>query len=301
MKSVFQSLVLGLVLVGSGGCVKKIATNSIANMLSGDGAGAFTRDDDLEFVGDALPFAIKLMESIRDAAPEHAGIHETVCSSTTQYAMAYVAWPAEQVRYDDYEAYSLGQARTKKFLDRALVDCMKALELTYPGITEGLNQDPIAKLSQVEEEDVSLLYWVGATWLAKISKSKDDMGSIGALPVAAAFIKRALELDEDWSHGALHDLAILLEPSLPMPGGLERARTHYERAVELADGRLASPYVSLATSVSVVDQNREEFVQMMEKALAVDITASPDDQLANMYAQEQARYYLEHLDYFFVE
>jgi tetratricopeptide (TPR) repeat protein len=156
-------------------------------------------------------------------------------------------------------------------------------------------------LAQVDEEDVSLLYWTGATWLARISKSKEDMESIGALPIAAAFIKRGLELDEDWGKGLLHDLAVMLEPSLPMPGGLERARKHYERALELADGTLASPYVSLATSVSVVDQNREEFVQMMELALAVDPHLSPDDQLANMYAQEQARYYLEHLDDLFVE
>jgi hypothetical protein len=40
---------------------------------------------------------------------------------------------------------------------------------------------------------------------------------------------------------------------------------------------------------------------MMELALAVDPHLSPDDQLANMYAQEQARYYLEHLDDLFVE
>jgi len=294
-------LLLAIALTTSGGCIKKMATNGLANMLSGEGAGAFTRDDDIQFVGDAIPFAIKLMESIRDAAPHHAGIHETVCSSTTQYAMVYVAWPSEQVRYDDYDAYEAGQARTRRFLDRALTDCKKALEITYPGITEGLYQDPVGQLAQVEEEDVSLLYWTGATWLARISKSKEDMESIGALPIAAAFIKRALELDEDWSDGSLHDLAILLEPSLPMPGGLDRARTHYERAIELADGRLASPYVSLGTSVSVVEQKKEEFVQLMELAIAVDIAANPDAQLANLYAQEQARYYLNHLDYLFVE
>lgn len=278
-----------------------MAVNGVANLLSGEGAGAFTRDNDIQFVGDSIPFAIKLMESIRDAAPKHAGIHETVCSSTTQYAMVYVGWPSEQVRYEDYDAFEAGQTRTKKFLDRALVDCKKALDISYPGILDKLYTDPVGQLAQVSEEDVSLLYWTGATWLARISKSKEDMEAIGALPIAAAFIKRALELNESWARGSLHDLAINLEPSLPMPGGLERAREHYTRSLELADGTLASPYVSLATSVSVVDQNKEEFVQLMELALAVDLSKSPDDQLANMYAQEQAEYYLEHLDDLFVE
>lgn len=292
---------LGILSMTTGGCIKKIAVNSVANMLSGDGAGAFTRDNDIQFAGEALPFGIKLMESVRDAAPKHAGIHETVCSSITQYAMVYVAWPAEKYRYTDYEQFELGQVRTRKFLDRALVDCQKALEIRYPGITETLYSDPIGSLEQVEEEDVSLMYWIGATWLARISMSKEDMESIGALPVAAAFIKRGLALDESWAKGSLHGIAIMLEPSLPMPGGLDRARTHYKRALELADGTLASPYVSLATSVSVVEQNRKEFVELMNLALAVDVSASPDDQLANLYAQKQARYYLENLDEMFVE
>lgn len=297
----FRLALLVIGILACGGCIKKMATNGIANMLSGDGAGGFTRDDDIQFVGDAIPFAIKFMEIIRDSAPEHAGIHETVCSSTTQYAMVYVSWPAEQARYDDYDAYEAGQVRTKRFLDRSLNNCKRALELTYPGIMNDVEQDPIGTLAQVEMEDVSLLYWTGATWLARISKSKEDMELIGALPIAAAFIKRALELDEDWGQGSLHDLAVLLEPSLPMPGGLDRARVHYERALELSDGTLASPYVSFATSVSVVQQNKEEFVTLMEQALAVDASANPDNQLANMYAQEQAQFYLAHLDDLFVE
>jgi len=301
MKIGLRHGLLAVSLLSLPACIQKLATNGIANMLSGEGAGAFSRDEDIEFIGEAIPFAIKLMESVRDAAPKHAGIHETDCASTTQYAMVYVAWPSEQIRYDSYEGYEISQDRTKRFLDRALKDCVGALEISYPGFNEQLSVDPVGQLARVKAEDVSLLYWTGATWLARISKSKEDMESIGSLPIAAAFVKRGLELDEAWSAGALHDLAIMMEPSLPMPGGLDRARSHYARAVELAEGRLASPHVSLATSVSVVEQNKEEFVKMMGLALEVDVAASPDDQLANMYAQEQARYYLQHLDDLFVE
>ena len=124
---------------------------------------------------------------------------------------------------------------------------------------------------------------------------------IGELPVAAAIIKRALELDEDWGKGSIHDLLIALEPSLPMPGGLDRAREHYELAVAQSEGIRASPYVSLATSVSISNQDREEFVSLMEKALAVDASKYPEEELATMYAQEQAEFYLDHLDDLFVE
>jgi len=295
---------IGFLLVAtlaSTGCVKKMAVNALSNAMAGDTGGSFTQDDDLQFVGDAIPFALKLMESLHDANPEHVGLNETLCSGYTQYAMVYVSWPAEEVRYDDFDAYEAGTARTRKFLRRAEGYCMGGLDLLHPGFSDQIYADPDLALADFTVDDVPFLYWTGAAWLARISISKEDMEAIGELPLAAALLQRALALDEDWDNGSIHDLMILLEPSLPMPGGLERAREHYERAVELSGGTRASPYVSLGTSVSVTTQNREEFVSLMEKALEVDPAAHPEDQLANLYAQEQARFYLEHLDDLFIE
>ncbi|MEZ4321949.1 MAG: TRAP transporter TatT component family protein [Myxococcota bacterium] len=290
-----------LVAMLASGCIKKIAINSMADALSGSTGGTFTQDDDLQFVGEALPFALKTMEAINDSAPKHVGIKETLCSGMTQYAMVYVKWPADQVRYDDFGTYEAGIERTKKFLDRSETFCLSALDLKHEGFSDRVFTDTDAVLAEMEEDDVLLLYWTGATWLARISISKDDMEAIGQLPFAQALLERALELDEDWSKGSLHDMMILLEPNTPMPGGLDRAREHYTRALELSGGSLASPYVSLATSVSYSNQDKDEFVELMEKALEIDPAASPEDQLANLYAQAQARFYLDHLDDLFVE
>ena len=301
MKHHLRSLALlaGIALVP--GCIKKIAVNAVANTLSGEGAGAFTRDNDLEFVGDAIPFAIKLMESIAEAAPKHSGIRWTLCSSYTQYAMVYVSWPADQVKDSDFDAYERGEARTVNFLERARGYCMAALELEYPGFEQEFMADSTAALSRVEAEHTGLLYWTGASWLARISKSKTSMDSIAELPLAADVIHRGLELDPDWADGSLHDIAILLEPNLPMPGGYERAREHFDKSIALSQGKLASPYVSLATTVSIGEQKREEYVELLNQALEVDASNDPDTELANTFAQEQARWYLDHIDDYFVE
>jgi len=283
------------------GCVKKVAINAMAGALSGDTGGAFTQDDDLQFVGEAIPFALKLMDSVAAQAPEHDALRETLCSSYTQYSMVYVKWPAEQVRYDDFEAYEKGIVRTKSFLQRARGYCFAAWDLRHEGFSDQIYTDTDAALAMADIEDVSLLYWTGASWLAEISMSKEDMDAIGALPIAAAILQRAMALDEDWDKGSLHDMMILLEPSLPMPGGLDRARTAFERAIALSEGTRASPYVSLATSVSTTTQDRAEFERLLEKALEIDPTADPDSQLANLYAQEQARFYLEHVEDLFLE
>ena len=156
----------------------------------------------MEFVMDAVPFAAKLMEMIRDNVPEHPGIHETLCATYTQYAMVAIGWPAEKAKDNDYAAYEAAQLRMQKFLKRSHKSCMASLDLRYPGFTDTLHSDPKTTLNRVDAEDVSLLYWTGAGWLALISKSKEDMSALAALPIASAFVHRGLELDPAWGGGS---------------------------------------------------------------------------------------------------
>jgi tetratricopeptide (TPR) repeat protein len=294
------ALLVALVLP-SGGCLKKIAVNALADQLAGGTGGAFTEDDDIAFVGDALPFTLKLMETVHASAPDHQGLALGLCSGFTQYAVVYVLWPAEQVKETDIDAYEHGAGRARNMLRRAANYCFEGLELRHPGFRQSFVSDADAALAGATPEDVPLLYWAGAANLARISLSKEDPAAIGELPSAAAMAHRALALDDTWGAGTLHELLVQLEPSLPMPGGVERARTHYQRALELSGGKRASVYVALATAVSIPAQDRAEFTSLLEKALAIDPAADPENELATLYAQEEARFYLGHADDLFVE
>ena len=55
-----------------------------------------------------------------------------------------------------------------------------------------------------------------------------------------------------------------------MGGDAARARTHFDRAVELSKGKSASAYVAMAASVAQPARNHEEFDQLLEKALAIE-------------------------------
>ena len=85
-------------------------------------------------------------------------------------------------------------------------------------------------------------------------------------------------------------------------GGSEaRAREHFQRALALTGGRKASPYVALATAVSVRRQDLAEFKGLLAHALAVDVAAAPRWRLSNALSQRKARWLLEHAADFFVE
>jgi predicted anti-sigma-YlaC factor YlaD len=79
-----------------------------------------------------------------------------------------------------------------------------------------------------------------------------------------------------------------------MGGSEEKARRHFERAVALSRGKRASPFVALASTVSVKNQNEKEFVELLNRALAVDVNEKYPGRLANVIAQRKARWLLDH-------
>ena len=113
---------------------------------------------------------------------------------------------------------------------------------------------------------------------------------------------RVIELDESFGDGLAHDAMIVIE-SLPemMGGSPERAREHFERAVELTEGTSAGTFVTLAESVYIPTQDRAGFHQALEHALSIDPDLHPQRRLANLLAHERARFLLENADEWFLE
>ncbi len=285
----------------SGCSIKQIALTSVADELSSGTGGTFTQDEDLQFVGESLPFALKLMESIAAAVPEHLGMKLSLASGFTQYGVVFVEWPAEQNKFDNYSEYRQGLERAKGFYLRANDYAMDGLDLKHPGFRSSLLTDTKAALATTTLDDVPWLYWLAASWLAAIATDLEDPEMFGLMPIAATTMKRAFELAPDWDHGAIHEILISLEPALPMPGGAERAQEHYKRCLELQKGTKAGPHVSLATATALRDQDKTAFVALLNKALDVELTDYPEHRLANDYAQRKARFLLDHLDDLFLE
>ena len=82
---------------------------------------------------------------------------------------------------------------------------------------------------------------------------------------------------------------------------MEASRRHFERALELAGGSRATPYVSFAETVAVAAQDRAEFERLLEQALAIDPEAWPEERLANLISQRRARWLLGRADDLFIE
>jgi predicted anti-sigma-YlaC factor YlaD len=82
---------------------------------------------------------------------------------------------------------------------------------------------------------------------------------------------------------------------------VERARMHFERAVAISKGERPGPYVTLAETVAVMKQDRKEFEELLNRALAIDPEKNPGVRLETVLLQRKARALLAKEDELFID
>jgi predicted anti-sigma-YlaC factor YlaD len=278
-----------------------MVANGVGNAIS-SGPDSFGTDNDPELVRDALPFGLKTMESLLQTVPKHRGLLLTACKGFTQYAAAFVQMEADRVEPNDYAGANEMRERALKLYVRARDYGLRGLGLRNRGIGAQLQLDPQAAVARIALADMPMLYWTAAAWGSAISLGKDRAELLADLPAVRALMERGLVLDEAYDGGAIHEAMIILEALPPAMGGSpDSARIHFERAVALSKGGRASPYVTMAQSVSVMTQNRAEFDRLLQQALAVDPDRDPAQRLATLVLQRRARMLLQREDDLFLE
>jgi len=291
-----------LVLAVNCGCatMRRFAVNKIGDTLA-SGGSTYESDEDLELVGDALPFGLKLMESLLAESPRHKGLLQAACQGFTTYSYVYVQSEVEPVAEQDLERALEIRVRARRLYLRAHRYGLRGLEVAYPGIGVRLVDEPAQALAATKREDVPLLYWTAASLGLAVSAAKDDAAMLARLPEVDALLKRGLELDETWKDGAFHEFAVIVAGARPGAPNYEVTERHYRRALELSGGIQASVYVAYAEAVVVRHQDRADFRALLDQALAIEPDAHEAIRLANLVAQRRARWLLDHMDELFLD
>jgi predicted anti-sigma-YlaC factor YlaD len=290
---------LGLSLAGCS--IKMMAINTLGNALS-QGTSSFATDDDPELVRDAVPFGLKTIESLIVQSPRHKGLLTAACSGFTQYAYAFIQMEADYAEAQDLAKATAMRARAKKLYLRAFEYGLRGIEVDVPGFRDLLRKDPDAALARLTRKHVPLLYWTGASWAAAFGVDKTDSELSSDQSLMEKLMRRALALDEAWELGSIHDFFITWDAGHAGAGGsIKSARNHFERAKQLSGGKRVSPFVSLAEAVAVAEQNKKEFQQLLNEALAIDPGVAPEQRLANAISRTRAKWLLTRLDELFSE
>ena len=292
-KKILVSLLLALAALLPGCSMKRIAVNKLGDALAGGGT-TFASDDDPELIKSAVPFSLKLMESLLDESPNHRGLLQATASGFTQYGFAFVQQEADEIESTDLARAEALRARAKKLYLRARSYGLRGLDVAHPGFSKKLPADPRAAVAQLTKRDVAQTYWTAAAWGAAIALGKDDPALIAEIPQMEALIDRALALDESFAEGTIHNFLISYEPARQGVTGdaSDRSRKHFERAVQLTKGGQAGPFVAFAEAVSVEKQDVKQFDELLNRALAINPDEHPATRLVNLVMQRRARWLL---------
>jgi predicted anti-sigma-YlaC factor YlaD len=285
-------------------CSNCSINNLVANALTSNvGGTVFTGDTDPELVGDALPFAIKMFEALLDSTPKHQGLMFTTGSLFIMYANAFVQGPAEMLPIEDWQDRENALARAKQLYLRGNTILYRALDTKYKGFINAIAQEETreAMLKKCKKEDVGLIYWAVAGGLAAYSLDLFDFDLSVHLPEWSAMILRAYELDPNYGGATLDEFLIIFFSAMPelMGGDKERAKLHYQQAIEKTGGKSAGAYISYAQSICIPAQDYETFKDNLEKALAIDPDEDVSTRLVTIISQRKARWLLDNAyDYF---
>ncbi|EFW37120.1 TRAP transporter TatT component family protein [Treponema phagedenis] len=312
-------LMLCIISIMSSCSIKKMAFNSISDMMAPhpekkknivsetDPSLVIAGEDDITLAAEFFPTLLKTYELLQLQNPKHRGLTMMTGSLFIMYANAFIQTPAEFLPDNQYEKQNAEYLRAKKFYLRGAKYVLKSLELQYPGFSENIlssDEQKIANaLQQCKKFDVESLYWAGAGLLGAFSLEPLDPAITESVLGAVAMLEKATELDPQYNQGAVWDLLTKFYAAAPEPlgGGMEKAKTAYEKLLQFSEGKSASAYVTYARSLCIPQQDTKGFDKALEQALAIDPNADPHNRFITILAQQQAQWLKEHKEDFFIE
>ncbi|MCH7521628.1 MAG: hypothetical protein IIB42_08045 [Candidatus Marinimicrobia bacterium] len=215
----------------------------------------------------------------------------------TGYAYVFLAARAERIEDENLTKARKLYRRANKHYTKAYQAGLKRLEKRHPGFNDTLTRNPGAAAAMATRQDVPLLYWTAASLGAAIGLSKDQPRMLIRLPQVGSLAFRVTELWPDYMDGAAYELLMVYEASRPamMGGSIALAKHYYEQALTHSKGNSASLFVGFGENICVQEQDREAFVAMMDRALAVKAGGA-----ANRVARKRARWFLSRIDDLFL-
>lgn len=270
----------------NGGCAALFAraTSGLADGLS----EAILDNRDLAMVRDGAPSFLILIDGLIANSPDDPQLLRQGAQLTSAYAAAFV---------DEPERASRLQSKALEYAQRAVCESLRK------GCA--LRQRPFeayeAWLAERKVGDVPVLYQLGSSWAAWIQAHSDDFAAIAELQRVKALMSRIIELDPDYDYGGAHLYMGVFETLLPpaLGGRPEQGRQHFERALELSQGRYLLTKVLYADQYARLVFDQELHDRLLREVLDAD-PAVPGLTLINVVAQRDAAALLESSDDYFL-
>ena len=250
-------------------------------------SASILNQDDPELIEQGVPAYLLLLDGLIDRSPDD----ETLLAAGAQLYALY----GSRFAHDEQRAIEL-TTKARQYGTRAM-----CLDYEWACEWNGADYDGyVEQLSGVTGRDIDLLYAYAVSWLSHLDATSEDWTAVAELPWVEAALERVLALDETYEGGAVHAYLGTLNALRPpaLGGRPEVAQEHFERAIEISEGRDLAVKVEYARRYA-----RLVFDQDLHDRLLNDVLSAPTDAdgltLFNALAKQDAERLLESSEEYF--
>ena len=247
-------------------------------------------------------FELKVNRALRKSEqnPFNSTILLEAQKRLTQYGYTFLLEMGDRKIYDDYVASKQIYSEARQSFSKALEMGKIALRISYPEIDQWL-LDPEQIQINFEVQHISNLYWTAASIGGLIKSGKGSPETVVLLPQVGLLLNTALELDPSWGNGSIYTALIsyTMAEFQVSKAKKEKVKFYFEEAVRLSNGTDAGTFVAYAESVSIKNQDKNEFIQLLNKAVEITSTDDEDINLQNIIARNRAKWLLLRTDELF--
>lgn len=258
-------------------------------------------ESDYEMAARAIPGTLKTIEGFWVVHPENQILRGLLTEGYCQYGIGFVEdeWERALIAKDFDLAQELDARSSRMFLrcmNYALMQLGKKWQDGLFGDTES-----VAKLvASASGGKRTALMWAAIGLGSMINHNKDNVELVAQAPTAKAMLLKVVELDDksppkDKALHALPHVALGLlytASGAQLGGNAELASQHFQRAIDITEGKFLLARVNYARKVGVMKQDRKFFHDELVKVLQTDPAIWPEQRLANEIAHRRARRYL---------
>jgi len=220
----------------------------------------------------------------------------------TTYAFGFLMEESDRAMLDNYSKAKELESQAHQYFSEAVGYGESALSILYEDYIDWVSDNNGDIVLIPNSEDLELFYWTAAAYGGAISSSGGDPSWIIKLPRVGKLLNSIVAIDSSWNHGAALVALISFTMNNPLVSSDEAnkiSKNLFNSAVDASQGLDMGPYLTYAESVSKVRQDKEEFVELLNEALKIDILSAKDFQLTNTISRNRAEWLLENIDEFF--
>ena len=244
---------------------------------------------------------IRSIGEIIKKEPENFDLLKEGVEEFTMYAFGFLMEKADRALINNYSTGVRLQEMAHQYFVDAIDFGERGINLKYNDYQKWITSE-IGNIGlEPVNIDIALFYWTAAAYGGAVSSSQGDPEWVIKLPRVGLLLNEVMKKDSLWNNGAALVAMITYTMNNPeIAGESEKlARQYFDTAVNVSNGMDLGPYIAIAESVSKLNQNRNEFIQLLNQALDIDINSNPDLRLANIISRKRAEWLLANVDEFF--